>query len=347
MTLIFKTIWVRQMSKLFAQTIRPLARLEVYELASLFMLSVLFVVFISFPARLHRVLGTGGSRHPLLDNALSLVDRPDFWLYGTLSVLIGLIAWFTRRKTDTHAVQLHRFARVALTFIAVLIVFDVINFYTVVFDPYDHDRLLQHLDDVLFRTSPTRWFDAVTCWPLTLLFCGAYSSWFVMTYFSVFLFSRHSHLAMREYVTAAVCAFYIGYITYFFVPAIGPIFTMHFTHSIGPLENLVDGNGPFLSRDCFPSLHTGLSVVMLIHAWRYCRKLFWFYALDVSLIILSTLYLRVHYGVDLIAGAALAIAVCQVAPAFVSGWDHTRSSYENDAIYRHSATSQSTLSELA
>ncbi|WAH39237.1 phosphatase PAP2 family protein [Alicyclobacillus dauci] len=334
------------MQRLGSRIVQFLIGLEVYELASLFMLGSLLVVFIVFPARIHRVIGIGNGP-PLLANLDSLFLHNTTWLYIGLSICMSICVYATRDKRHIYAKQLHRYARVVMTFIAVLVVFDTINFYITVFNPFDHDGLLRHLDTTLFGSTPATWFDGMTCFPLTLIFCGAYASWFFMTYFSVFVFARHSERAMKEYVTAAVLAFYVGYTTYFFVPAIGPVFTMSFHHTIGPLINLVDGMGPFLSRDCFPSLHTGLSVVMMIYAWRYRRRLLWFYVLDTTLIILSTMYLRVHYGIDLIAGAALAVAVCQIAPAAVARWSQREVSNPWDQRKPSTHAKQDEWSELA
>ncbi|EPZ48270.1 hypothetical protein N007_00695 [Alicyclobacillus acidoterrestris ATCC 49025] len=312
------------MSEYRLQWMRRLARLEVYEIASIFMLLALFAVFVACPERIQHVIGFTAIANPLWSNTLTVLLRGVTWFYIAFALAFAGCVYMTRRQTDPVAIGLHRYARVALSFLAVLVVFDIINFYIAVFNPYDHDALLLHLDTQLFGATPSHWFDRVTCLPLTLLFCGAYASWFIMTYLTVFIMGCRSEQALREYVTAALLAFYIGYSTYFFVPAIGPEFTTHYQHSIGPLLKLVDGEGPFLSRDCFPSLHTGLAIVMLVHAWRHARKLFWFYAVDIALIILSTMYLRVHYGVDLVAGAALAVAVCELAPVLTAWWEESR-----------------------
>lgn len=315
------------------------------------MLLALLAVFFAFPGRLYHVIGFNRFANPVWSNVWAVLMRSTTWFYSVLACCFGICIYLTRGRTDDLSAQLHRYARVALTFLCVLVVFDVINFYIAVFNPYDHDPLLRHMDVRLFGTSPSEWFDGITCWPLTLLFCGAYASWFFMTYFSVFIMARHSERAMHEYVTAAIFAFYIGYATYFFVPAIGPEFTMHYERSIGPLLKLVDGQGPFLSRDCFPSLHTGLSIVMLVNAWRHARKIFWIYLLDVSLIILSTMYLRVHYGVDVVAGAALAVAVCQMAPVAISFWTQLRNREWTTTSHglgvRHPVGSQDNASEWA
>ena len=60
-------------------------------------------------------------------------------------------------------------------------------------------------------------------------------------------------------------------------------------------------------RDCFPSLHTGASLVLLWGAYRSSPRLFWLLCPIVLSIPLACVYLRYHYAVDdIIAGAVLA-----------------------------------------
>jgi membrane-associated phospholipid phosphatase len=67
-----------------------------------------------------------------------------------------------------------------------------------------------------------------------------------------------------------------------------------------------------VARDCFPSLHTAHTTVALAYARRFHRVAFLAF-LPIALgLYVSTVYLRMHYVVDVAAGfatAALAIAL--------------------------------------
>jgi membrane-associated phospholipid phosphatase len=77
---------------------------------------------------------------------------------------------------------------------------------------------------------------------------------------------------------------------------------------------------PVDSRAAFPSLHTAVSVVMLACAWRFVRPWFWI-ALPLAVgLWLSTIYLRHHYVVDLLAGFALAPLALYAAPRLDLWW---------------------------
>jgi membrane-associated phospholipid phosphatase len=70
-------------------------------------------------------------------------------------------------------------------------------------------------------------------------------------------------------------------------------------------------------NNCFPSLHTAISVAMAGVAWRgpsrRYRHLSWLLA---ALIVFSTVYLGIHWVVDVVAGLVLAV----VAVHFVGRW---------------------------
>ena len=68
-------------------------------------------------------------------------------------------------------------------------------------------------------------------------------------------------------------------------------------------------------RDCFPSGHTGLALVVLITAWRRARRVFWTALLPYAGLVAATLAGRFHYSVDLVAAIPLACAVAAGAEA--------------------------------
>jgi membrane-associated phospholipid phosphatase len=109
----------------------------------------------------------------------------------------------------------------------------------------------------------------------------------------------------------------LSYVGYFLVPTTGPRVPTE-------LELQVLGGGTFSARvrdflraaevnqlDAFPSGHTALSLVYLGYGWRLFPswKIRVPLALSVVGIIFATVYLSLHYAVDLVAGAILAASV--------------------------------------
>ena len=77
---------------------------------------------------------------------------------------------------------------------------------------------------------------------------------------------------------------------------------------------------PVDSRAAFPSLHAAVSLVALIYAWRFLRAWFWLLLPFCLGLWVSTIYLRHHFVVDLIAGWALAPIAVWVAPRLDAWW---------------------------
>ena len=151
------------------------------------------------------------------------------------------------------------------------------------------------------------------------------------------LFVRQDYVRLRDYRFAMIYGVILSFILNMAIPAIGPRFTLHEFSALGKelpgvwiLDTLRDqlntGEGitavmtskeAALSvlRDAFPSGHTMLTVMTLIFAFRYKATVRWFLLpLGLSLII-STVLLRYHYVIDVIAGIAFAIFAVKTAPA--------------------------------
>jgi membrane-associated phospholipid phosphatase len=118
--------------------------------------------------------------------------------------------------------------------------------------------------------------------------------WFKRFYFWVFIL---------------MCGFYLSYLGYVAVPAIGPRFILADQQTL-PLSGVflfetIRGTldrAEGITRDCFPSGHTEITLLVLYYAWKFHRRTFWWMLAPCSAIILSTVYLRYHYVVDVIAG---------------------------------------------
>jgi membrane-associated phospholipid phosphatase len=120
--------------------------------------------------------------------------------------------------------------------------------------------------------------------------------------------------------------YYVSFIGYILFPAIGPRYALTHLYSI-PLEgsfitdfvrdtlNALEHN----KRDCMPSGHTQIVLMVLFLAYRYQKFLFYLFLPIISALILSTVYLRYHYVIDLLVGMALAIG-CMIFGPRLYGW---------------------------
>jgi membrane-associated phospholipid phosphatase len=150
--------------------------------------------------------------------------------------------------------------------------------------------------------------------PLTVVMAIAYTSYyFLPTSLGLILYRRH-RTAFRELMMGETGALFIGYLGYLFLPAIGPhahvpaAFTVPLEGDfIGAIIHGINENAGHYPRDAFPSLHTANAVTVLLVLVRHERRLLPVYAPFVLGLIASTMYLRFHYAVDVVAGIALAV----------------------------------------
>ena len=70
-----------------------------------------------------------------------------------------------------------------------------------------------------------------------------------------------------------------------------------------------------------PSGHTAIGLIVLFLAYRYARLLFYIFCPIVAALILSTVYLRHHYVIDVFAGAALAAGCSLIGPRLYRWWE--------------------------
>ena len=110
-------------------------------------------------------------------------------------------------------------------------------------------------------------------------------------------------------IVVGFCTLYaLGYVGYMLMPAVGPVDELG-SRTGGWLTNTGGsiiaqrGNGV----DVFPSIHMAASLYLLLFDFKHRRGHFWWVLAPTVGLWISTVYLRYHYGVDLIAGIILAL----------------------------------------
>lgn len=187
----------------------------------------------------------------------------------------------------------------------------------------DYDDLLIAADRALFGGDPTVWAYRFAHPVLTEVLQIAYSSYyffFVALYID--FYRRSDRTAFSIGTMLIVYGFYLSYLGYLVLPAVGPRFTLH-TFSATDLElpgvfltpylrEIINAGGgagadavnPFITahRDAFPSGHTQLTLTSIYLGFAMYSIHRWWLLVVGTLLIISTIYLRYHYGVDVLAG---------------------------------------------
>jgi membrane-associated phospholipid phosphatase len=182
------------------------------------------------------------------------------------------------------------------------------------------DSELIQMEVALFGGHLSVWMERFISPGLTdfLSFCYLFHTLIPVIVLSFLCFFR-SRAEFVEATEGFVVMFQIGLILYVLVPASGPMQSIASSYSRdlsgGALTDLSRAaiEATRVPRDAFPSLHIGLSALLLLYAWRSSR---WFGLLLLPLVVgnwISTIYLRYHYLVDVLAGFALVPIVYRLA----------------------------------
>lgn len=178
-----------------------------------------------------------------------------------------------------------------------------------------HEEQLLRWDRVLFGESPTiAWQGTTPRWVNDLISASYLSYHFYLHW--VLAEALWRSVSWRvAYSRAIFTAFGVGFVGYFAFPAGDP--RVVFPHLFAfPVEGgLLTQMNDWIVRhwaaryDAFPSLHILVTTVILACDWRWKRSRLWCMLLPSLSMVASTVLLQLHFVVDLLAGAGLAIGV--------------------------------------
>ncbi len=204
-------------------------------------------------------------------------------------------------------------------------------------NPHDVHRHLIALDQAIFGVQPCVWAQRLITPARTELMQFFYMSFFwIAPSTSLVLLLRRRWSEFRATTVGVIACFYLGYALYVIFPAAPPrlVLAAEFTKNLrgypvgfSKLSAEAFSLLPVDSRAAFPSLHTAASLVALVFAWRYARLWFWVLLPFVLGLWSSTIYLRHHYFVDLVAGWLLAPVAIVVGPRIDRWWARRQRAY--------------------
>lgn len=201
------------------------------------------------------------------------------------------------------------------------------------------------LEDRLFGTQPSvALMDAFPHrWLSEILYAAYFSYYFMVVGLGLWLLWRNRP-AFRHFISVVSFVFYACYLTYMWVPVIGPRllfrptperewYQAHYPGLSLPAFPETVQHGPFFElmafiyrnleamSAAFPSSHVAIAVTTLWFSWRYVRPLRWIHAVTVVLLSISTVYCRYHYAVDVPAGLVAALILIPLGNALYWRFD--------------------------
>jgi membrane-associated phospholipid phosphatase len=202
-------------------------------------------------------------------------------------------------------------------------------------NPNDIHNYLIAIDQWLFGVQPCVWAQQfINPW-LTEIFSFCYMIFFLFApIVALVLLLQKRRSEFRETIVSVILCFYAGYILYVIFPAAPPRLTlksMFYVNFAGTpiygMESMVMSVLPSESRCAFPSLHSAVTLLTLMFAWKYTKVTFWIILPFCLGLFISTVYLRHHYVIDILAGWALAIPVFIYIPKFDRWWRNKMAIY--------------------
>ena len=152
------------------------------------------------------------------------------------------------------------------------------------------------------RALPFRWLSE-------LMSFGYFSYFLIFIFICVYLYIKDRPGSERA-AFIILCSFFLYYLMFIILPVAGPQF--HFADNavprgyvFRPLLVAIQSMGE-KPTGAFPSSHVGMSLVFLMLIWKYCRRYLVYFVPLVAVLIFSTVYIKAHYVIDVIAGAVSA-----------------------------------------
>jgi membrane-associated phospholipid phosphatase len=258
-----------------------------------------------------------------------------------LAVVVGLAAslpWLERtlrrRQGSRWWLATAEFVRTFLPFVMCIAVYTNLHDTVRYVNTHDIHAYLSAIEEWIFGGQPVLWAEAYITPARTEFFNAFYANFYLVAPSVVLIlwFSGRSNEARTVLLGIIVC-FYTGYVLYVLLPAAPPrlyyasLGLFHVTLRGGPITNFQEyliGMMPnHAARAAFPSLHSAVSCLSLYYAWKYCRWYFPILLVFVLVLLASTVYLRHHWVVDLLAGTCLVPWTVWLAPRYERWWKAT------------------------
>lgn len=249
-------------------------------------------------------------------------------VYLSLATAFSLLIHFKKRHDGKILEMIYDFI---FPTIVVVFTFDSLGRLIPYINPVTYDELLIKLDYIIFNAHPTVALERFTTPIVTELLQLAYTSYyFLPIILGVALKVKGKKTQFDRGIFLVILCFFLSFIGYILVPAIGPRFTINHLQSTELhgifLRDIIDSTLNALEgkkMDAFPSGHTAVTLVVLYLAYKFQRVIFWIFLPLVLALLVSTVYLRYHYVVDIIAGILLFALTIYIGEKYYNYWEKT------------------------
>ncbi len=207
-----------------------------------------------------------------------------------------------------------------LHFVPLVIIYQNLSFFGTPNRIYDSEALL--IDEIIFGRSPVFTMQSLYSDLLTETMSIFYLIYLFVPFVYFFVYIKGKERTYRELELTTIFMHYIALMFFIAFPVEGPKYhySLDFTSELGGWSLTKFNEHIFKSvrstaYDCFPSMHSGLFILVTYSMFRTDRRTLFFMLPITTLLITSTMYLRYHYAIDVIAAFPL-VVICVLFSRF-------------------------------
>lgn len=274
---------------------------------------------------------------------LIFYNRIELWkTFITINVLIIALVFILAYIAETYKNKILRILHYLYLIPLVLITFKEVYYLIRPLRPNDYDNLLIEIDRWIFGGDPTVYLYNIANPILTEMLQIVYGLFYFLPIILVVALLIKRRLFEADFALFVVIyGFFLSYIGYFALPAIGPRFTLHdfqnenielpgilITNFLRNMTNTVESiplgtlnPEQIVQRDVFPSGHTMITLVVIYLSIKLKSRSRFFIVPIGTLLIFATVYLRYHYVIDLIGGLLFTLFCVFTSPIIFNWWN--------------------------
>jgi len=229
-----------------------------------------------------------------------------FWILLFPLFFVVLFAWFKTKKGYLHR-GWFTFLRMWSPWILGVLFYENLTYLTSKLKLNLINNILIKIDLFLFGFHPSVFLESFINPFLTDYFTAVYIFGYTLVppLLGLLFYLINKDFAYK-YIRAILLAMVIGFACYILLPAVQPNVYCPDCYSITLEGNVIHDSNEFRNsvdtyvKNAFPSLHTAITTIMLLYAFKFNKKLaLLIFPISLSVWI-STLYLRAHYFTDLL-----------------------------------------------
>ncbi len=225
-------------------------------------------------------------------------------------IILGLIAFFPYLEEIYCRSALVRWIRIFFPFLVLSFFYAETDYLNNVLFSRNFDPEISGLESMIFGFQPSLRFSAVlqNRFFADLMYFGYFSYYLMAIGIPLYIYFRVNRDNGERFAFIIISSFLLYYLIFIVFPVAGPQFFFRDTPVelpqgmiFGKVIRLIQGAGEGETA-AFPSSHVSICLMLLWGCFRYAGKLLPYVLPLACILMFSTVYLRAHYVVDVLAG---------------------------------------------